>query len=113
MKKKIDQFNFQSILIYQTNFLFEINHKFSRKAAASSTDFEVWGDGLQTRSFCYVDDCVDGVLKLMRSDCKEPLNIGSEEMVLSKKKTRFLNFFKFYLYQNLYLNLNVLFFKIN
>jgi GDP-D-mannose 3',5'-epimerase len=56
---------------------------FCRKAAASTTDFEVWGDGLQTRSFCYIDDCVDGVLKLMASDIKEPLNIGSEEMVSS------------------------------
>jgi GDP-D-mannose 3', 5'-epimerase len=54
---------------------------FCRKAAASTVDFEVWGDGLQTRSFCYVDDCVDGILKLMESDVTEPLNIGSEEMV--------------------------------
>merc|ERR1739848_42085 len=54
---------------------------FCRKAAASEKDFEVWGDGLQTRSFCYIDDCVDGVLKLMNSDITEPLNIGSEEMI--------------------------------
>jgi GDP-D-mannose 3',5'-epimerase len=54
---------------------------FLRKALVSTGDFEVWGDGLQTRSFCYVDDCVEGVLRLMRSDFNKPINIGSEEMV--------------------------------
>jgi len=42
---------------------------------------EVWGDGEQTRSFTYVDDCVAGTLRLMRSDYAEPLNIGSSELV--------------------------------
>ncbi len=42
---------------------------------------EIWGDGLQTRSFLYVDECVTGILKLMRSEVDVPLNIGSEEMV--------------------------------
>jgi GDP-D-mannose 3',5'-epimerase len=42
---------------------------------------EIWGDGEQTRSFCYIDDCVEGVLRLMRSDWDKPLNIGSDEMV--------------------------------
>ena len=47
-----------------------------------NSDFiELWGDGEQTRSFLYVDDCVDAVLSLMRSDCKEILNIGSDELV--------------------------------
>jgi GDP-D-mannose 3',5'-epimerase len=41
----------------------------------------MWGDGKQTRSFCYVDDCVEGILRVMRSDYKEPLNVGSDEMV--------------------------------
>jgi GDP-D-mannose 3',5'-epimerase len=54
---------------------------FCRKVAASQSEFEMWGDGKQTRSFCFVDDCVEGVLRLMRSDFREPLNIGSEEMV--------------------------------
>lgn len=54
---------------------------FCRKAIVSDAEFEMWGDGLQTRSFCYVDDAVEGVLRLMNSDFKEPLNIGSEEMV--------------------------------
>jgi GDP-D-mannose 3',5'-epimerase len=42
---------------------------------------EVWGDGLQTRSFLYIDDCIDAVRLLMESDFKEPINIGSEEMI--------------------------------
>lgn len=42
---------------------------------------EVWGTGHQTRSFLYIDDCIDAVRLLMQSDFKEPLNIGSEEMV--------------------------------
>ena len=41
----------------------------------------MWGNGLQTRSFCYIDDCVEGILRLMMSDYKKPLNIGSDEMV--------------------------------
>eukprot|EP00168_Porphyra_purpurea_P019108 TRINITY_DN746_c0_g1_i12.p2 TRINITY_DN746_c0_g1~~TRINITY_DN746_c0_g1_i12.p2 ORF type:complete len:140 (-),score=42.39 TRINITY_DN746_c0_g1_i12:327-746(-) len=41
----------------------------------------MWGDGEQTRSFCYVDDAVEGVIRLMNSDFKDPLNVGSEEMV--------------------------------
>ncbi|HZD01754.1 MAG TPA: NAD-dependent epimerase/dehydratase family protein [Actinomycetes bacterium] len=42
---------------------------------------EIWGDGEQTRSFCYVDDCVEGIYRLMHSDYREPLNIGSDELV--------------------------------
>jgi GDP-D-mannose 3',5'-epimerase len=42
---------------------------------------EVWGDGEQTRSFCYVDDCVEGIYRLMHSDYSEPLNLGTERMV--------------------------------
>jgi nucleoside-diphosphate-sugar epimerase len=49
--------------------------------AEDGGEVEVWGDGLQTRSFLYVDECLDGVLTLMRSDCIEPVNIGSDEMV--------------------------------
>jgi nucleoside-diphosphate-sugar epimerase len=44
-------------------------------------EIEVWGDGQQTRSFLYVDECVEAVLKLMESDFMGPVNIGSEEMV--------------------------------
>jgi len=42
---------------------------------------EIWGDGLQTRSFLYIDECLEGVLRLMCSDFSGPVNIGSEEMV--------------------------------
>ena len=49
--------------------------------AKDGDEVEMWGDGKQTRSFCYIDDCVEGILRLMRSDYKKPLNIGSDEMV--------------------------------
>ena len=42
---------------------------------------EIWGDGEQTRSFCHVDDCVEGIYRLMRSDYAEPLNLGQDRMV--------------------------------
>ncbi|MEI9814151.1 MAG: NAD-dependent epimerase/dehydratase family protein [Acidobacteriota bacterium] len=42
---------------------------------------EVWGDGEQTRSYCYIDDCVEGIYRLMRSDYREPLNIGRDDLV--------------------------------
>ena len=42
---------------------------------------EIWGDGAQTRSFCYVDDCLEGVVRLMRSDYAAPLNLGQDRMV--------------------------------
>jgi GDP-D-mannose 3',5'-epimerase len=42
---------------------------------------DIWGDGKQTRSFLYIDDCIDAVRLLMQSDFKEPINIGSEEMI--------------------------------
>jgi GDP-D-mannose 3',5'-epimerase len=44
-------------------------------------EIEIWGDGEQTRSFCHVDDCVQGICKLMRSDFSEPLNLGQDRMV--------------------------------
>jgi len=54
---------------------------FCRKAITSTVDFEMWGDGLQTRSFTFIDDCVEGVLRLMYSDCDVPINLGTTEMV--------------------------------
>lgn len=54
---------------------------FCRKAATSTKEFEMWGDGKQTRSFTFIDDCVEGVLRLMFSQCKIPINLGSTEMV--------------------------------
>ena len=54
--------------------------------AEDGDEIEVWGDGLQTRSFLYIDECIEGVLKIMNSqDFKGPVNIGSDEMVSINK----------------------------
>lgn len=57
----------------------------SRKVASAKVNgtnqIEIWGDGEQARSFTYIDDCIEGTLRLMRSEVREPLNIGSDEMV--------------------------------
>ncbi len=44
-------------------------------------EIEIWGDGEQTRSFCYIDDCVVGIFRLMRSDYREPLNLGQDRLI--------------------------------
>jgi len=49
--------------------------------ACDEDSIEVWGDGLQTRSFLYIDECIEATRRLMDSECTKPLNIGSEEMV--------------------------------
>lgn len=58
---------------------------FCRKVATAKRDgaksIDMWGDGEQTRSFCYVDDCVEGLYRLMQSDYAEPLNIGSDRLI--------------------------------
>lgn len=46
-----------------------------------NTEIEIWGDGEQTRSFCYINDCVEGLYRLMRSDFHEPLNLGQDRMI--------------------------------
>jgi len=55
----------------------------SRKVALSSDpgEIEVWGDGEQTRSFMYVDDCVEGLIRIMASDYRDALNLGTDELV--------------------------------
>ena len=54
-----------------------------RKVAAADDggSIEMWGDGEQTRSFCHVDDCVEGIYRLMESDHAEPINLGRDRMV--------------------------------
>ena len=54
-----------------------------RKLALASPgdEIEIWGDGLQTRSYCYIDDCVEGLQRLMRSDHRDPLNLGQDRMI--------------------------------
>jgi GDP-D-mannose 3', 5'-epimerase len=55
----------------------------SRKVALASDgdEIEVWGDGQQTRSFMYIDDCVEGIYRIMHSDYPHPLNLGTDELV--------------------------------
>lgn len=52
-----------------------------RKVAESSGTVEVWGPGTQTRSFMYIDDCIEGIHRLMASDYSQPINIGSDRMI--------------------------------
>ena len=54
-----------------------------RKIALVEDDdeIEVWGDGEQTRSYCFIDDCVEGIYRLMRSEFSSPLNLGSDRLV--------------------------------
>jgi nucleoside-diphosphate-sugar epimerase len=51
---------------------------------------EIWGDGEQTRSFCYIDDCVEGIYRLMGSDHREPLNLGTDRMVSINELARII-----------------------
>ena len=48
---------------------------------ADGGEIEVWGDGKQTRSYCYIDDCVEGIVRLMQTDEHEPINLGSDRLV--------------------------------
>lgn len=54
-----------------------------RKVALAKKDdeIEVWGDGQQTRSYCYIDDCVEGIYRLMQSDYRQPLNLGQDRLI--------------------------------
>ena len=55
--------------------------KIAKAKASSNKSIEIWGDGEQTRSFTYIEDCIKGSIMLMNSDVREPLNVGSSEMV--------------------------------
>ena len=59
----------------------------SRKIALAQDggEIDIWGDGEQTRSFCYIDDCLEGIRRLVNSDYKTPLNIGREDMISINK----------------------------
>lgn len=52
-----------------------------RKVALSDGVVEVWGPGIQTRSFLFIDECIEGIHKIMESNCEFPLNLGSERMI--------------------------------
>jgi len=73
-----------------------------RKVALASDFIEVWGDGLQTRSFLYIDEAINAIRRFMKSDFKGPVNIGSEELIsmndlanliisISKKNLKIIN----------------------
>jgi nucleoside-diphosphate-sugar epimerase len=49
--------------------------------ARNEDEIEVWGDGEQRRSYCYIDDCVEGIYRLMRSDHRDPINLGQDRMI--------------------------------
>lgn len=55
---------------------------------------EVWGDGEQTRSFTYIDDCIEGILRIMKSEFREPLNLGSTEMISVNEMVRMIQTFE-------------------
>jgi nucleoside-diphosphate-sugar epimerase len=58
-----------------------ICRKVARAKISGEHTIEIWGDGRQTRSFTFVDDCIEGTLRLAKSDITEPVNIGSAELV--------------------------------
>ena len=58
-----------------------ISRKVIQAQMDGSDEIFIWGDGLQTRSFMYIDDCIEGIDKIMYSDIEEPINLGSSEMV--------------------------------
>jgi len=55
--------------------------KVAKAKLTGAREIEIWGDGEQTRSFCYIDDCLDGLSRLMASDYREPLNLGQDRLV--------------------------------
>jgi nucleoside-diphosphate-sugar epimerase len=55
--------------------------KIATAKLTGNPEIEIWGDGEQTRSFCYIDDCLEGLYRLMRSDVHQPLNLGQDRMV--------------------------------
>jgi len=55
--------------------------KVAKAKLTGASEIEIWGDGEQTRSFCYIDDCLDGLSRLMASDYREPLNLGQDRLV--------------------------------
>ena len=55
---------------------------------------EVWGDGKQTRTFLYIDDCVEGTLRLFESNYSEPVNIGSDEQVSINQMIEIIQVFR-------------------
>jgi len=65
--------------------------KIAEAKLTGSFEIEVWGDGEQTRSFCYIDDCVEGIYRLMGSSHREPLNLGQDRMVSINELARMIS----------------------
>jgi nucleoside-diphosphate-sugar epimerase len=58
-----------------------ICRKIAMAKLSGNPEIEIWGDGEQTRSFCYIDDCVEGIFRLARSEYCEPLNLGQDRLI--------------------------------
>lgn len=58
-----------------------ICRKVAEAVISGAQEIEIWGDGAQTRTFCYIDDCLEGIERLMNSDHVEPINIGQDELI--------------------------------
>lgn len=58
-----------------------ICRKVAMAKLSGKLDIDIWGDGEQTRSFMYIDDCLEGTMRILQGDCREPLNLGSDELV--------------------------------
>jgi GDP-D-mannose 3', 5'-epimerase len=58
-----------------------VSRKVAMAIMSGSNEIEIWGDGEQTRSFMYIEDCLQGTQRLLHSDVEEPINIGSDELV--------------------------------
>lgn len=58
-----------------------LSRKVAEAKSTGNPEVEIWGDGEQTRSFCFVDDCVQGIVRLMRSDYPYPLNLGQDRLI--------------------------------
>jgi nucleoside-diphosphate-sugar epimerase len=70
-----------------------LSRKVAEAKLAKTDKIEVWGDGEQTRSFTFIKDCIEGTIKLMESDVREPINIGSNELVSINGLTKILGEF--------------------
>jgi len=67
-----------------------LSRKVAEAKLTKSNSIDIWGDGEQTRSFTYISDCIAGTIKLMESNIREPLNIGSSEMVSINQLTKII-----------------------
>ena len=55
--------------------------KVAEAKLSGNAEIDIWGDGEQTRSFCYISDCVEGIFRLMRSDHPDPINLGQDRLI--------------------------------